>query len=95
MNHASQVKRLMRTQVMLTPELIGKIDDARLRKCESRSAYLRKAALLRLTQEGKRREDLIKLANTIIGSISLKDHPVWKDAESVEQWKKDMRSEWE
>lgn len=95
MNHISQAKRLLRTQVMLTPDLIGKIDSARLRKRESRSAYLRKAALLRLTQEEKRREDLTKLANTLIGSISLKDHPVWKDTESIEQWKKDMRKEWE
>lgn len=95
MNHTSQVKRLLRTQVMLTPELIGKIDSARLRKRESRSAYLRKAALLRLIQEEKQREDLTKLADTLIGSISLKDHPVWKDASSIEKWKKDIRNEWE
>lgn len=79
---------------MLTPELITKIDTVRMRKHESRSAYLRKAALLRLAQEERKKKDLSILADVIIGSISMKDHPSWKDEESVERWKKDIRDEW-
>lgn len=84
----------MRTQVMLTPELIDMIEKARRIAGESRSAYLRKAALLRLSQEEKRKETLKNVADILIGSISLRRHLVWKDASSIEKWLKETRSEW-
>lgn len=89
-----QLKNLRRTQVMLTPELITMIEKARKIAGESRSAYLRKAALLRLSQEKKRKGILENLADTLIGSISLRRHPIWKDAPSIEKWLEETRSEW-
>jgi hypothetical protein len=85
----------VRTQVILTPELISSIEKARKIKKESRSAYLRKAALLRLSQEKKQKANLAVLADSVIGSLSLRGHPVWSNEASVEEWHKSIRSEWE
>lgn len=88
------MKQKIRTQVILTRELVEYIDRVRRLAGESRSAYLRRAAELRLTQREGRRARLKKLAQTMIGSVSLNHHPAWKNKEAIEAWRTALRNEW-
>lgn len=38
---------------------------------------------------------LKNLANLVIGSVSLKDHPEWSSKKKVASWVRKLRSEWE
>jgi hypothetical protein len=61
---------------------------------ESLSAYLRRAAVLRLLVEEEEKEELKRLAKIAIGSVSLKDHPEWKNKSKLQKWLKELREEW-
>lgn len=80
---------------MLTRLLKKIIDAQRKATDESLSEYLRKAAYLRAVSEKATNQKLEGLANQLIGSVSLKNHPEWKTPRSLDRWLKNLRQEWE
>lgn len=85
----------IRTQISLTPSIKRAIEAKRRLTGESLSAYLRKAALIRLLAEEEEEEDLKRLAKAVIGSVSLKNHPEWSTKTRIRCWLKALRKEWE
>lgn len=84
----------IRSQVVLTASLKQWIEAKRRLTGETLSQYLRRAALLRLLAEEEEKKELERLAQLIIGSISLDKHPEWKTKKSLQKWLKDLRKEW-
>lgn len=85
----------VRTQISLTP-LIKKAIEAQKRLTgESLSAYLRKAAVLRLLAEEEEKEELEKLAENLVGSVSLGKHKEWGTKRKLQKWLERIREEWE
>lgn len=95
MNHKTTKQSIVRTQVMLTPQLLEQIDRVRRHLGESRSAYLRKAAELRMVEKSGRHAHLEKLAEAVIGQIRLRNHPIWRNRRAVEHWRRALRKEWQ
>jgi hypothetical protein len=85
----------IRTQVVLTVTLKKLIEAKRRLTGETLSEYLRKAALLRFLAEEEEQKELDKLADLLVGSVSLKDHPQWKTKRKIQRWVRSLRKEWE
>lgn len=85
----------VRTQVMLTVALKRIIEAKRRLTNESMSQYLRRAALLRVMAEKEEEKRLNNLANLVVGSVDLNDHPEWKNKEKLNKWLKELRKEWD
>lgn len=96
MNTSRDNQATIRTQISLTPEIKRAIEAKRRITGESLSAYLRKAALIRLAAEGDESRELSLLAKTFVGgSAWRKNHPYWKNKQAVLKWQRGLRSEWE
>jgi len=83
----------IRSQVVLTVRLKQRIEAKRRLTGENLSQYLRKAALLRLTIEEKEKEKLEELAQLVVGSVSLENHPEWQTRKKLNKWLKELRQE--
>lgn len=94
LNWMDQNDKTIRTQITLTAGLKKLIEDSAKKKRQSLSEYLRRAALLNLLIDRGEEEDLDKLADRVVGSVNLKNHPKWKNKQSINKWLKDLRSEW-
>lgn len=90
-----QTATTIRTQISLTPEIKRAIEARKRLTGESLSEYLRKAALIRLMSEDEEDKELERLAQTVIGSVSLKDHSEWKTKKKVQKWLTSLRKSWE
>lgn len=85
--------KTVRTQITLTEKLKALVEKDALAKGESLSEYLRKAAIERLKSEEDDKKSREKLANEVIGSIDLKNHPVWKTKKGIYKWVRKLREE--
>jgi len=85
----------IRSQVVLTAALKRLIESKRRLTGETLSEYLRQAALLRLWAETEEEEDLDKLADLAVGSVSLTHHPEWQTKAKLQNWVRKMRQEWD
>lgn len=84
----------IRTQISLTPDIKKAIEAKKRLTGESLSAYLRKAALMRLMKEEDEKKELELLAKSVVGSISLASHPEWRTKKKVQAWVRKLRNEW-
>lgn len=75
-----------RTQIYLPYDLRREIDKARALSGESLAEYLRKGAEIKLKQDKKRKADLKKLADEVIGSLKISD-------DEAKQWIKEIRED--
>lgn len=79
---------LQRTQIYLPEDLRREIDRSRRQSGESLADYLREAAKERVEKEKKRKADLKKLAEEVIGSLKISE----KEAnEWIKEIKEDRR----
>lgn len=85
----------IRAQIMLTVALKRSIEAKRRLTGETLSEYLRKAAWLRILTEEEEKKELKQLANALIGSVSLKNHPEWRTKKKLQGWLKRLRENWE
>src|SRR5258708_7723518 len=79
----------LRTQIILPNSLREQIEEQRHITGESLAEYLREAARQRLVKEGKRKTDLIKLADDFMGFV--KTHK--KSEKVLRQSEKEMRQD--
>jgi len=84
----------IRSQVILTASLKQWIEAKKRLTGETLSEYLRKAALLRLLAEEEDKKELERLAQLVVGSVNLKNHPEWKTQKKLQKWLKNLRKEW-
>ena len=75
-----------RTQIYLPEDLRQEIDRQRLLTGESLAGYLRKAAQERLETQRSEKDDLKKLADEVIGSLTISQ-------EKAEEWIKEIRED--
>ena len=94
-NLISKNDQTVRTQVTLTKDLKRLVEKQAQERGESLSEYLRKAAMVRLLLDEKNMESRESLANRVIGSVSLKNHPKWKNKKKVQKWLREIRQEHE
>lgn len=80
------MQQLLRTQIYLPEDLRHEIDKDRREAGESLAAYLRKAAEERLANRKKKRTDLKKLADEVIGSLKISQN-------EAEEWIKEIRED--
>lgn len=96
----SQEPASIHTQIGLTPSLYQAAKQYSFMYDISLSELIRRSLQLKLRSEAdkknRRRQELKKLADKVIGSVKIgRDHPYWKDEASVEKWLRDIRSEWD
>lgn len=85
----------IRTQISLTRSIKKAIEVKARLLGESLSAYLRKAALIRLAAEEEEEKELKALARNFVGGAQWnKNHTNWTTKKSVKDWKKKIRNEW-
>jgi DNA repair photolyase len=85
----------IRTQISLTPSIKKAIEAKKRLTGESLSAYLRKAALIRLAGEEEEEKELKRLANSFVGAGKWKKtHPNWGNKKSAQKWLERLRNEW-
>jgi hypothetical protein len=80
----------IRTQISLSPQLKRLIKIRGGGLDESLSEYLRKAAILRMALEDIDRNDLRRVAMTVIGGVS-KQKGGWSREKSVSSWQSRVR----
>ncbi len=90
----SKNDKAVRTQITLTDQLKYHVEQMASQRGESLSEYLRKAAIIRLLLEKQEQEDLKKLANRVVGSIKINNHPNWNSKEEIYRWSRKIRSQW-
>lgn len=83
-----------RTQISLLPEIKKAIEARKRLTGESVSAFLRKAALIRLLAEEEEKKELENLSKLLVGSVSSRNHPEWKTKKKIDKWVREIRSEW-
>lgn len=85
----------IRTQISLTPTIKKAIEAKKRLTGESLSAYLRKAAWMRISAEEEEKKELKVLAQNFIGAGRWdKNHPCWRSQKAVNRWLKALRDEW-
>ncbi|MBU0569480.1 hypothetical protein KKB40_01715 [Patescibacteria group bacterium] len=80
---------LLRTQIYLPQDLRREIDRQRDTTGESLVEYLRKAAEVRIKKDRKKRFDLRKLADDVVGSVKKGG---WTGI-NVENWQRKIRED--
>ena len=85
--------KAIRTQITLTKNIKSLVADIASEKGESLSEYLRKAALIRILLDRQEKEDLEKIAKSLIGSVKLSNHPEWSTPSKVYKWVRSLREE--
>lgn len=85
--------KAVRTQITLTNHLKSLVTDMASERGESLSEYLRRAALIKLLLDKQEKEDLEKVAKSLIGSIKLSNHPEWSTPNKVHRWVRSLREE--
>jgi len=85
----------IRTQISLTPTIKKAIEAKKNLSGESLSAYLRKAAVLRLLVEEEEKKELERLSEVLIGSVALREHKEWRTKRKMQKWLRRLREEWE
>ncbi len=80
---------MLRTQIYLPEDLRKEIDRARSLSGETRAEYLRKAAEEKLKKDKKKKADLKKLAEEVIGAVDPKKS-AWAGID-VSQWQHNLR----
>lgn len=83
----------LRTQISLPLDLRRLIDLHRREKDESLSEYLRKSAILRLESEKKRRANLKKLSQQVVGALDLSKYAEWSTRKKIINWQRSIRHE--
>ena len=96
----SQELASIHTQIGLTPSLYQAAKQYSSLYDISLSELIRRSLQLKLKLEedrkDRRREKLEKLAKYFVGSGSWdKNHPHWSSPQAVEEWLRDIRSEWD
>ncbi|MBI2641432.1 hypothetical protein HYW87_02445 [Candidatus Roizmanbacteria bacterium] len=94
-NLLSQDDKTVRTQITLTEKLKQLVENKALEKGISLSEYLRRAAVISLLVEEDEKQELARLADMVIGSVSPQKNPYWKNKKLIKQWVRNLRSEWE
>jgi hypothetical protein len=84
----------VRTQITLTKKLKELVENQASLRNQSLSEYLRQATILKLYLDQQDKQDLTLLANNLVGSLKLADHPQWKNKTKVKQWNRKIRQEW-
>lgn len=87
-------KSNVRTQITLPLELKNEIERTASAQGKSLAEYLRFAALRQLASEKLGKHEREQLADEVVGGLSLKNHPYWKDQETILSWQEDLREEW-
>lgn len=77
---------LQRTQIYLPSDLRQEIDRQRRQSGESLADYLREAAKERVEKEKKRKADLKKLAEEVIGSLKISE-------KEANEWIREIRED--
>lgn len=83
----------VRTQITLTENLRALVTEMASERGESLSEYLRRAAIIKILLDKQEKEDLGKVASSLIGSIKSSDHPEWETTEKVHKWVRELREE--
>ena len=86
--------KAVRTQITLTENLKSLVTDMANERGESLSEYLRRAALIKILLDKQEKEDLGKIADSLIGSIKMENHPIWKTKAGIYKWSRKIREEW-
>lgn len=81
------MKNSLRTQIILPKQLRQEIEQARNQSGESMAEFLRVAAEERLRRQQKRKEDLAKLADEVVGAVK---RPSLTTREVI-RWQRAMR----
>ena len=76
----------VRTNLMLTPELVAEVD--RIAGPRNRSRYVAEAVTARL-----RRDHLKEVWDRSFGIMKAEDHPEWATSEMVVEWVRALRAE--
>lgn len=85
----------IRTQISLTRTIKKAIEVKARLFGESLSAYLRKAALIRLAMEEEEEKELKTLARNFVGGSPWnRKHANWATRKSVKEWNKKIRNQW-
>lgn len=79
-----------RTQISLSLELKRLIEAHGAAVAESLSEYLRKAAMLRMALEDVEKDDLKRVAMTVVGSVP-KQRGGWSREKSASLWQRHTR----
>lgn len=77
---------MQRTQIYLPEDLRREIDKDRRESGESLADYLREAAKERLRAKKKKKADLKRLAEEVVGSLKI-------DKETANRWVREIREE--
>lgn len=77
---------MQRTQIYLPEQLRAEIDKNRRESGESLAEYLRKAAEKRIKTDKKKKTDLKKLAEEVIGSLKISQ-------KEAEKWIREVRED--
>lgn len=86
----------IRTQISLTSEIKKAIEAKKRLTGESMSAYLRKAAMIRILAEEEEKKQLKMLAKNFVGAGQWKkEHLHWKSKSTTYRWLRKLRSSWE
>ena len=83
----------VRTQITLTKKIKSLVEEHAKAQNESLSEYLRKAALIRWLVEHNEREERKKIAQEVLGSIDISQHPEWSTKERIYHWSRKIREE--
>ncbi|MBI4039166.1 hypothetical protein HY384_04395 [Candidatus Daviesbacteria bacterium] len=77
---------MQRTQIYLPEDLRQEVDRLRKGTKESMAEYVRKATQKRVQEDKKKKADLNKLADEVIGSLKI-------DKKTANRWIKEIREE--
>jgi len=79
----------MRTQIIIPQNLRNEIESARRVTGESLAEYLRKAVVERMQKEYKKKANLKKLAQEVVGSVKRSS---WEGIDVIE-WQRQIRED--
>lgn len=91
----SRNKKMIRTQISLTPYLKAKVEQQAKRLGESMADFLRKAAVYRLEREMEKKLELSRIADQFIVSGEGGAGGQWSTKKKIDTWFKDIRNEWD
>lgn len=80
----------VRTQISLSSGLKKLIEAKEAVTGEGLSAYLRKAALIRMMLEETERDDLKRVADAVVGAIT-PQRSGWKNEQDIAAWQRNER----
>jgi hypothetical protein len=94
-NNLSDDDTNVRSQITLGVKLRNLVRDKAKEKGVSFAEYLRRALMLSIALDREDDEDLVVLADRVVGSVDLKKHKEWETEAKVCNWVRGLRKEWE